>query len=354
MINLSICPNHNVSNSVYEASPNSLSYLPTRSMNSSSQTATTSINPSFINHQYPQFNDSTMIYQPNQPHANQQCISGNSLQFNIKNPNYIPTSNQIQNHNTINDNSSRFQQTRIQTHTIPRPTTFSSPTSSPGPIVSGVNLNDNYITLNTIQNYPQQVKISSLPSNQNNNNNTNNSETQNYQSQIQSQHLYPNYNTIVAALTSCPVESKAPWTADEDDTLTKMYEQIGPQWARISEVLPGRTISQIRSRRNAIESRKRQRQKAAMKQLKIAPELKQQIEQRKQLYEQKFDSRGSAASSSPIYNSYVGPYQPSTPINVSIPKQIPSSSTNTIKSHSNHMKETQNEKFYCSIESLLN
>lgn len=323
-MNVAFCPNQNIRPRLYEPSPSPLAYLHTRTIPSSQQPSCGSaINSRILSHQYPQYDDSNIVYQQ-QHQQNHQCLSSNNISYNFHSPNEVASSHQIHNQNAINNNISRFQQSSIQVHPIPHPSSSPSPTSSPGPIISGLNMNDNYISLNSAQSYSQQCKVTPTPQTQNNQN------SQNYQIQLQQQHMYPNYNSIVAALATASVESKAPWSADEDETLTKMYEQIGPQWARISEVLPGRTISQIRSRRNAIESRKRQRQKAAMKQLKITPELKSRIEQNQ---------------SSSAYPSYLYSYQAPQPTNIIYPKHIESP---------NLIKESRNEQFYCSIESLLN
>ena len=72
--------------------------------------------------------------------------------------------------------------------------------------------------------------------------------------------------------------SNSPWSAEEDETLLRLYENIGPQWSKMTDMLPGRTIPQIRSRRNAIESRKRQRLKSAMKHLQLTQEKKMEQE----------------------------------------------------------------------------
>ena len=288
------------------------------------------MNSTVLRHQYPQFDDPNAAFQQ-QRQPNHQCIPRNNISLNYHNPNDIVTSHQIPNHNAVNESHSHFTQGHIQVHPIPQQTSTSSPNSSPGPILSGTNINENYMSINSAQNYSQQLKMNTLPSTQNN------QSTQNYQIQLQQQQMYPNYNSIVAAIATASVESKAPWSADEDETLTKMYEQIGPQWARISEVLPGRTISQIRSRRNAIESRKRQRQKAAMKQLKLTPDLKTRI------------AKNTSTSIYPPYNYAFQSIQ--TPSNA-FPKQITTVSPST--QTSNLIKEARNEQFYCSIESLLN
>lgn len=318
MINVAFCPNQNIGHRLYEPSPSPVTYIQTRATTiPSQQLSIPGSNSRIIGHQYQQFEDPNIVFQQ-QGH---QCLHRKNISYNYQNQNE-PSLHQIHNHSNLNDTScSRFQTSTIQVHPIPQPTSASSPNSSPGPMISSL---DNYISLSSAQ----SSKVSSISTNQNN---------QNYQLQRQQQHVYPNYNSIVAALATASVESKAPWSADEDETLTKMYEQIGPQWARISEVLPGRTISQIRSRRNAIESRKRQRQKAAMKQMKIAPELKNRVEQNK---------------ASSIYPTYAYSYQPSQSTTSIYPKQITSLSSNV--DSSSFVKENRQEQFYCSIESLLN
>ena len=45
-----------------------------------------------------------------------------------------------------------------------------------------------------------------------------------------------------------PNVKKGQWTADEDNLIFKMYGELGTQWTRMVEFLPGRTKNSIKNR----------------------------------------------------------------------------------------------------------
>lgn len=145
--------------------------------------------------------------------------------------------------------------------------------------------------------------------------------------------LSPSQNEIINKAAG----NRTPWSIDEDEILSQMYEKIGPQWATIAELLPGRSISEIRSRRNAIESRKRQRQKSALKHLRLATEY-----QRKQ---QVINETCRKYGNSQNLSSFNPPSNYSVPIKQAASQPIPAVSGETTQSKT---------AFDLSINSLLN
>jgi len=45
-----------------------------------------------------------------------------------------------------------------------------------------------------------------------------------------------------------PDINRGVWTPEEDEVIIKLYSQLGAQWCRISECLPGRTETQVKGR----------------------------------------------------------------------------------------------------------
>jgi hypothetical protein len=89
-----------------------------------------------------------------------------------------------------------------------------------------------------------------------------------------------------------PSINNALWTPAEDAVLLSRYKELGPQWASLERVLPGRPAAQIKNRWHMLQGRlhgKKPRQRLAMRQ---PPKPTQQLGQQQ-------DGGGVAAGTPP-------------------------------------------------------